>query len=175
MNDEIQGINEEVQTPNEIGDEWQVIFSNEVELSNGEKKVIYEEKMNKVTRETRITHHLLECGHQGGRETQVQICDRNHIHDQSCFGNIRICPHGRRFCTNAGCGKRYFSKEPKYWSFWCFTGVMLVCFIKALLKGIWWLIKGIFKVIWSIVSGIFKAIARKWKVENEQKQQGIRF
>ena len=168
MNDEIKAINE-------VDDDWQATFSNEIELSNGEKKVIYEEKTNKITRETRVTHHLLECGHQGGRETQVQICDRNHIHDQPCFGNIGTCPHGRRFCNVAGCGKSYFGPKRLYWSFWCFSGVMLVSFIKALLKGIWWLIKNIFKGIWLLISAIFKAIAKKWKFENEQKQQGIRF
>jgi len=169
MNDEIQAINE-------IDDEvWQVVFSNEVELSNGEKKVIYEEKINKITRETRLSHHKLECGHEGERETQVQICDRNHIHCQLCFKNIHTCPHGRRFCEVLGCGKSYFGSKRVYWSFWCFSGVMLVRFIKALLKGIWWLIKGICKVVWLLISAIFKAIIRKWKFENEQKQRGICF
>jgi len=170
-------MNEEIQTPNEMDEDWQVIFSNEVELSNGEKKVIYEEKINKITRETRVSHHKLDCGHEGGRETEVQICDRNHIHDRPCFGNIGTCPHGRRFCNLAGCGKRYFvskSSERLYWSFWCFTKVMLVRFIKAVLKGIWWLIKNIFKGIWLLISAIFKGIVKKRKFESEQKRQGIR-
>lgn len=166
MNDEIQAVN-----VNEMDDEdWQVTFSKEIELSNGEKKVIYEEKTNKITRETRLVHYLLDCGHEGGRETEIQVCDRNHIHDQPCFGNIRTCPHGRRFCNVAGCGKRYLSREISYWSFWCFSRVMLVRFVKAIFKGIWWLIKNIFKGIWLLISTIFKAIVKKRKVESERKQ-----
>lgn len=166
-------MNEEIQTPNEMDEDWQATFSKEVELLNGEKKVIYEEKINKITRETRVAHHKLDCGHEGGRETEIQICDRNHIHDQPCFGNIRMCPHGRRFCNVAGCGKSYFGSKRLYWSFWCFTKVMLVRFIKAVLKGIWWLIKNIFKGIWLLISTIFRGIVKKRKFESEQKQQGV--
>jgi len=169
MNDEIQAINE---MDEEV---WQATFSKEIELLHGERKVIYEEKTNKITRETRLVHYKLDCGHEAERETQTKVCDRNHIHCQLCFGNIHTCPHGRKFCEVPGCGKGYFGSKRQYWSFWCFSGVMLVRFIKAVFKGIWWLIKGIFKVIWLIISGIFKAIVKKWKIENEQKQQGIRF